>query len=376
MPRVVDKVFLLNEPGAVVEDEIEYDFYFDFGTDDAAPVTDPLVGEVGSLDIVQTGNTQSTSGGVHIINGFTSAGDPAAMTVDSYARAVGRTMRIDVRFPANAAVVRGGCGWDGNALPTTNFAVGMTDNGGTGNFRNAGNAVALHSTLAPDTDYKLWFRLRAAGSDIFREVGGSPFLEWPDDNGTTTPFYAGASSKSTACKVNMSTLRSTVLGGNFATEKGHADFDVSTPVNGAVQTGAANGIYDFEYAVPGSPANGNVIGMIFRRTDASNYWIARIVRAAGQWNFELVEVLAGVEQAASISVSNVLTTDTIRVLTNGTAIECYTRNGTTWSRRGTGITSTQNQSATGVAASFNAGTSQLLTGYSRTSSKFDLLATV
>ena len=127
----------------------------------------------------------------------------------------------------------------------------------------------------------------------------------------------------------------------------------------AVHTFAANGTFDFEYTLPGSPTRGNQTILLFRIADIANgdFWMARVLRqnSGVDYNFYLDKVIAGVA-TNKFAVANVGITDAIRAVCAGNDITCYTRASGTWTQRGTTQTDAQWATATGITTAYYSST--------------------
>lgn len=130
----------------------------------------------------------------------------------------------------------------------------------------------------------------------------------------------------------------------------------------AQQTMPANAIVDFTYALPASPAAGDRIMLLYRISDASleagyNCWQAYLQRNAANsaWDFRLDSVNAGTA-TNRINVTGVGSPTTIRVICDGTKHNCYTLEGTTWTKRGAEVNVSWNDSATGINTIYCSGT--------------------
>lgn len=141
-----------------------------------------------------------------------------------------------------------------------------------------------------------------------------------------------------------------------------------------VQTGTADGIFDLDLTLPGSPAAGaERIGLIFRYQDASNFLFASIVRsdANDQWNFIAQRYVAGV-LATLTSANNVGSVDRLRVVAIGDSLTFFTLSGSTWTKRGTTVTLASLNTQTGISVLYSADiTPTRLTSYPYTSSNYN-----
>ncbi len=145
----------------------------------------------------------------------------------------------------------------------------------------------------------------------------------------------------------------------------------------AQQVMPANAILDFTYALPASPVAGSRIMMLYRISDASleagyNCWQAYLRRNSANtaWDFSLDSVNAG-KVTNRINVTGVGSPTTIRVICDGTKHNCYTLEGTTWTKRGSEVDVSWNDSATGLNTIYDSGvTPSRLTVWPRTAAAY------
>lgn len=130
----------------------------------------------------------------------------------------------------------------------------------------------------------------------------------------------------------------------------------------AQQAMPANAIIDFTYALPASPIANDIISVFYRISDASleagyNCWRAYIQRNSANtaWDFRLDSVNAGTA-TNRINVTGVGSPTTIRVICDGTKHNCYTLEGTAWTKRGAEVNVSWNDSATGINTIYCSGT--------------------
>jgi hypothetical protein len=335
-----------------------YVWYADFPIAVGAPIGATYNSEVGTWNIADTASRLSISGGSLVGNGIgAGGGDPRFILNQLVSRSGGLVGRFDFTFTQP----RGGIGMADSLTPTGNLYNGITNNGGVLNLRNAGNVVGPHFALSTGVAYKMFTALRPTGGAhlLFEESAGVIVNQWPDDNG----LGSGSSTlapvtlhKDTSYVINVSTMRGRRLGGSYAEQYGLAFFHYATAqANGLQASGVADGFLDTEYAIPGAPAALNEMGVYYRRqgADNANCFHAYLQRnAAGtQWDAKLDIIQAGVVTNL-ITVTNVLTTDTVRAVFQGNSHWLYTRNGTTWTQRGGTITNATFNTETGTALGF------------------------
>lgn len=139
----------------------------------------------------------------------------------------------------------------------------------------------------------------------------------------------------------------------------------------AVQTATADGIFDFEFTVPVSPIQGQSIHLLYRIEAAGDEmydcWDAYLERYASDWTFKLDSISAGT-RTNRISVTGITgSPDTIRVICEGSLHDCYTKTGTTWTKRGSQVSVSHLNTSTLINTVYSsAATAGRLTAWPRT----------
>lgn len=114
---------------------------------------------------------------------------------------------------------------------------------------------------------------------------------------------------------------------------------------------SANMRIDQFFTLPGTPVTGEKIWVMPRISDfsAGNYWLALLTYESSQWDIYLYSV-ATYTRTARISAANVGATNGIRINMNGDSISLYTtaNGGTNWTQRGSTISNSTYNTATGV----------------------------
>lgn len=110
---------------------------------------------------------------------------------------------------------------------------------------------------------------------------------------------------------------------------------------------------DWLYTLPVAPLVGSAIWLCPRISDftAGNYWAVKLVYTGTQWNINLYSV-ATHTATSRIAATNIGATDGIRINMNGDSISLYTTadGGTNWTQRGSTISNSTYNTATGVNA--------------------------
>lgn len=299
-------------------------FRDNYTTDDDAPVTSPRTTEPGGeqTTITDTANKVSISGGELIFAGGNGVGDPKEVYATGLARIAGRTLVFGEKF-SNRSDERFRIGWS-NAANYPNAQPMLILESVTWLL----DGVVLPTTPQVNTDYEWGEMLLASGLLAFLKVGANWTLQWLNKTDTTTPMYIASGVRA----VTANTYRST--------HKRAADLpvftptlDVASPVEQAY-TGTADALLEITLTAPGSITE--EAGIVFRKLDDNNYWRAYFDTAGA---FKLDSVASGTP-TNRINVAGVITAGAaraIRIIMNGSLLDAYTLNGSTWTKRGAQI---------------------------------------
>lgn len=226
--------------------------------------------------------------------------------------------------------------------------------GGAANIYNtAGTSFpALSQTV---TTVGLWYE---AKFDCTAYANG---IEWLIDQDWA--WFVRAASVTSARSLGRSASTGIKMEPQTATNLTIDNASVKRIALNAQQVMPANAIIDFTYALPASPAAGDTISVFYRISDASleagyNCWRAYLRRNAtnAAWDFRLDSVNAGTA-TNRINVTGVGDTVGFRVQCNGTLHDCWTTaNGTDWTKRGSQVNVSWNDSATGINTIYCTGT--------------------
>lgn len=215
--------------------------------------------------------------------------------------------------------------------------------------------------------------LHATGASYYQKIGSVWRRVWVCLTGTVDG-YVQASLCDCGGLGSIDAVRALDLDANFATALTISSANVSSPVSAVDQTGAADGLFDFSFTVPGSPVAGQTIGIRYRKSAATTYWVAYIKRNAGNtaWDF-LAETLNAGTLTNRLTVTGVGTPDRIRVAARGSSQEFYTFAAGVPTRRGTGLAISFNNTATTTQAIYSAGTALKLEVYPDVDSRYDVI---
>jgi hypothetical protein len=339
----------------------------EFATD-AAPIAASYVGEVGTLDVTDPGElSNAASGALHLVKS-SGASLYDTYVIAEFAGVAGRAVIAETTL--DAATYRN-IGW----FQTLGLTIGQNcfELRGTsaGNLRDESGFVRV--PLATSGSHRYVVVRRSGGGTFFFEDDA---LVWVGEVlNETANRYATLALFSPTADAAFDYIRVRDLPGVFATPYGLAAFTDTTLLSGDTFTGTADGIHNFEFTLPVSPSADDEVTLEYRRQDADNKWKAYLKRNVGNsaWDFNLDSIVAGTP-TNRINVTGVSTPDTIRVIATGDLHDCYTKEGTTWTKRGGQINSSTHAAENGIALEAVSGTTlNRCTAWSRESSVYDEL---
>lgn len=208
----------------------DYEFKAEFATADAAPIADPLLCDVGSLDVTDTENKFSVAGGELVCAGgkaIPAWGEPSAVSIQSWVRTPGRA--IVARITALAANQR--IGWD---ISRPQWYV--TDGLNGSNVLLVNNKCITISYVTPPIDVAIV--QRTTGALFLRKlVASSAYnLEYVSAASTGTPLFAVALNVYSGAASSVSSVRVLDLPGAWAQDYGIARAREITPSGAALET--------------------------------------------------------------------------------------------------------------------------------------------
>lgn len=345
----------------------------EFTTNASAPLTSPRICEPGQgqLTITDTGNKLTIASGKLTENGSpgSSFTDPRIVSTSSFARAIGRTFLIN--FNINGQFIIGWNSANNAAVATYDHACNILSTSIFAYSRSAGTQVQI-GTLTSATDYTLAIVLDSTGAYIFIK-GGTEYASWTLLFSfavfTTTPLYMSMGYNGAGTARLADYIRITDLPGAFSTNLGIATLNVASP--SGQYTGTADAVIHLTETSP--VALGVESGFKYRYTDANNYWRVYF-DATGQ--IKLDSVSAGtptnrITVAGAISTSQ---TRTLCVVCRGSVHDIYTLNGNNWTKQGSQITLSHQDTSTDVVIDTGAlWTAANLRSFPRRSSIYDAL---
>ncbi|MCZ7539703.1 MAG: hypothetical protein M5U29_07320 [Anaerolineae bacterium] len=218
------------------------------------------------------------------------------------------------------------------------------------------------------TDYQFALVLRSVGALWFIKGGAYTnwTLWWVDALDTSTPVYPALSNGS--AQGTQDYLRVRQLPAPFDTDYGIAALDVNPGVSGTSYTVVANAIHDLIVTAPNPLAN--TCELRYRVLDDNNYWTAYF-DATGAFKLDSVSGGVATNRISVAAVATAGNTYTIRVICDGTKHNCYTLSGTTWTKRGSEVNVSHQDSQTMVKPVAGVGwTLGRLTSWPRTSAAY------
>lgn len=250
-------------------------------------------------------------------------GDPR-LVYPSHARTAGNANYVHFMQTGNT----GSFGVTDTATPTAQAQIGFARASGV-HVPHVSGQPYRHIHCNASVEEHIVCIEHAAGGTLFRYEGGGVWkLELTSAIGTHANFYPAV------WTVNLGTYDPYVyemLSVNIPDFAGTRPFSTinSTPTSGVtIDSGFANGHYELLFTMPGSPANGDSMELVYRRQDASNYFRIRVIREAGVWNFYHHAVVAGVEttllDGGAASAGNVGTLNRLVAIVDSTTHHSFT----------------------------------------------------
>lgn len=229
--------------------------------------------------------------------------------------------------------------------------------------------MSLYNVTSGATYGTLYVVLTAAGALWFQKISGTIKLIFQT---TTLPTAITTPkiflSRHTANLGRGGFIRVRQLPAPFDTDYGIAALDVNPGVSGTLYTAVANAIHDLAVTAPNPLAN--TCELRYRVLDDNNYWTAYF-DATGAFKLDSVSGGVATNRISVAAVATAGNTYTIRVLCDGTKHNCYTLSGTTWTKRGSEVNVSHQDSQTTVKPVAGTGwTLGRLTSWPRTSAAY------
>lgn len=346
---------LLNIP---TMNQIQFLFRALFNTDDDAPVSDPIVDVLGSLDAYDTGNKAAIASGLVGWGSSTAHNNPAL---------IGQTnLYPHLRLPGGAVAWRfrsGGGGCFIGLTTTPNAALGtllypfFSVSGGA--IGVSGRQYSPPFAYAVDnTPYWLALVMRLTGAHWY--IKGGVYSDWAlmfslDEQttfATSTAWYPFIYARSTTSDFDFDAVVAGNLDGPFNPVTALATSYAATTAAGDTALMTANGVIAWKVTV----ATGGTYELSVRRTNDNN----RIVVCCSQAGstIKIIKIEGGSETELA-SAAATLTNGTqyrITAICNGSSIVAQAASAAEWSTvAGCTGTSAFNATATGVKVSHDGG---------------------
>lgn len=346
----------------------------EFSSDDASPVANPYVGEKGGIAIVDSTNLLNVASGlIEVTVAGATAHDPGVSYNAGIGRRAGRTFFCRMRkSPTGGAGNSPMVGWHRNIVTPSSantYGIIFPANAGTPAIICTPAATPIGMDLLSNSTFYLFaFVLRNSGFYAF--IDGK--LAWLTAEGMESVLYPGANVRIGGARgFGVDYMRVRNVGDPFLTENGICVVNESAPT-AQNYTSVADQILDYTLTAP-SGSIGAQAGIIYRRTDANNYWRAYFDTDG---SFKVDSVSSGtptnrVNVASAISAGQ---TRTIRIICEGSLHDVYTLSGSTYTKRGSQVNVSHQNSATAIRPDIGAGwTSGALKSYARDSALYDVL---
>lgn len=323
------------QAASALAEAIVYLFRDEFTTPDAAPIATPRTAEPGpgTIAFTDAGNIESISGGNLVISG-TASGTNTGFFTTTFTRVAGRALVYNFGAVVNTGINR--MGW------ASSFGSGM--NMGVG-FVNPTNIQVRETTANPTIlvtmPSTLMMVLRSTG---FFLINGTKLL-WPARTVNTSNIGAnmwiGGGQTPNMSIVDLSVTDIVAMDDD---SKVYTNY-IASPTDGQTTTMTADGIVEFNW----TPAGGETLTIMFRRTDDDNTLKIVCTQAAGTIRYYKREAGADTEFVTGTTTQTWTAGVNYRITirTVGTTVFSYVDNQS----KNSPTAQTFNQSATGVKVS-------------------------
>lgn len=361
MKTALKLLTLMHHPGAGIP-AVVYLLRDEFTTPESAPLASPRTCEPGpgTLTLTQTDGQFSISGGKLVYPAQTT---PTWSDLGFYAekqgggafsRVAGRAYQFTFNNANTVSAIPFIFSWHNStslgSSSDSNTVGALLFEGGTFRVIDGASYVALpsYATWVASSDEAGVIVVRGTGFLAFKKLSGVWSLVWVGVLSTTASLYPVFKNYMGQGTMDFVRVRDLVMASNMA----WAALYQASPVSGNLYTGVADGTFDLVVTSPSSLANQTELR--FRVQDASNYWVIYLDSAGA---LKVSKFVSGVE-AVQTNVASVIGTSAtrrIRIMTNGNKINAFSLNGTTWTPRGSEISDTFLQTATGVQVQIGSG---------------------
>lgn len=325
----------MRQAASSIAGAIVYLFRDEFTTPDAAPIATPRTAEPGpgTISFTDAGNVESISGGNLVISGTTSGTNTGFFTT-TFTRVAGRALVYSFGAVVNTGISR--MGWASSFGSGENIGVSFV-NPTTVQVRetvaNPSIPVSMPSTLT--------MVLRSTG---FFLINGTKLL-WPARTVNTSNIGAnmwiGGGQTPNMSIVDLSVTDIVAMDDD---SKVYTNY-IAIPADGQITTMTADGIVEFNW----TPAGGETLTIMFRRTDDDNTLKIVCTQAAGTIRYYKREAGADTEFVTGTTTQTWTAGVNYRITirTVGTTVFSYVDNQS----KNSPTAQTFNQSATGVKVS-------------------------
>lgn len=351
---------------------ILYQLKIEFSTDDAAPISSPYVGEVGSLSVV-TPAEMSVSGGQLVFTNATSRAAIAHSGNQARANGLALVTRAGQGSGSTHNIEVGVLGTSNNRL----FYLAPRSGGGfittntDANYLNYYEGSEALISLTP-TRYALIVHADG-GVSAFEYVSSAWTHIWREYTNTDANIRLGiwpwtlAGGSST---VVADYFRVALLPAPFNSEWATA---YAASPSGSY-TGTANQLLDMTLTAPGTITT--EAGLQYRVQDANNYWRVYF-NTSGALRVDSVEAGVATNRANVAGIISAGATRRVRVIMYGGTQRIFTETAGVWTQRASVTGNTTFSTQTSIATDVGAGwTAANLRSYPRTSAQYAILDNV
>jgi hypothetical protein len=341
----------------------------EFSTAQSAPLTSPRSSEPGPgiLKVGQPGNEISIASSIVQASGG-GAGNGVVFVVGNATLAYAAGRSLKVVGVKDASGNNSYVGWvteNSNITPASLTGMSTIESGFYRQFNKS--SITLPSSLSTTAKDFSFVRNADGGMWVFENAA----LSWVDDGSNTSAFYPLVfSAVSAASTPSADAVRVVDLGSIWSASEGIASVNAANPSSGAGYTAVADALHEIAFTLPGSPVNGDKIELRYRVADANNYWTAYVKYNGATWDLFLDSVSSGTP-TNRITVNSVGAPDKIRVSANGTKHDLWTRASGNWTKRGSQVNVSFQDTQTTINATFNAGTVTAIKSYPRSSGVYN-----
>lgn len=243
----------------------------------------------------------------------------------------------------NGTLAGGLTGWSASGTPTTlEVSSGrlhvITDAASEGAVQSS-----VYTNLAGQFfEFGLDAEITSGGLQVLLQGGSTPL----------NIAYSGNATRRVLLRETTTNSRNLLLWGTTTSEFYADNLTLkSATINTELVAPSANMRISQFYTLPASPAQGDALWLMPRISDfaTGNYWLGLLEYTGSQWNITLYSVATHTRTARIATVTNIGTSNGIRITANGSdwTLETTANSGSNWTSRGTVNNSTYS-TATGA----------------------------